>query len=293
VSTARPGERGRPLQDAKPNAMLADDETRARYSKSLEQGLAILRCFAAEPPWLGVADINNAVGCGRSTACRYMTTLVALGYLEQNASRKYRLAARAANVGIAAIASQPSTSARVVLDQVREETGHTASLGALEGGELLYLARARGFGPHQREIDLGILGLRMGYRVPAHCTAMGQLLLAHLPEPDQRELLKRLNLERHGPHSITSMTALRKELNRITADGLALSDQELADALISIATPVTDDTGAVVASVALEAHTATTTIKWLLRHGRPWLVWAAGELSANLGPGIVQEKGSS
>src|SRR3981081_4354996 len=76
-----------------------------RYSQSLERGLAILGCFTPERPVLGIADIADELGMSRSTTHRYVITLVALGYLEQGASRKYLLGLRVTDLGMAALGS--------------------------------------------------------------------------------------------------------------------------------------------------------------------------------------------
>jgi IclR-like helix-turn-helix domain-containing protein len=75
----------------------------SRYSRSLERGLAILGCFTSKRPILGIADIAGALGMSRSTTHRYVITLVALGYLEQGASRKYRLGLRVTDLGMSAL----------------------------------------------------------------------------------------------------------------------------------------------------------------------------------------------
>jgi IclR family transcriptional regulator, pca regulon regulatory protein len=238
-----------------------------RYSASLPAGIAILGCFTPERPLLGISDVSRELDLGRSMAHRYMATLTELGFLEQDASRKYRLAARAADLGAAALDSHPlrRQSARAVLEELRGETGFTASLGVLLDGEVLYLERLRGNGKGQREIDLGILGLRAGCRLPAYCTATGKLLLAGLPGPERNEHIAHFDLTRRGPCSITSMSALRQELRNIETAGVALSDRELSPVLLSIAAPVRDDAGTAVAAVALEAHTAAATPEGLLR----------------------------
>lgn len=76
-----------------------------RYSQSLERGLAILGCFTPERPVLGIADISDDLGMSRSTTHRYAITLVALGFLEQGASRKYRLGLRVTDLGMSALNS--------------------------------------------------------------------------------------------------------------------------------------------------------------------------------------------
>jgi IclR family pca regulon transcriptional regulator len=250
-----------------------------RYSQALEEGAAILRSFTPEHHLRGVSEVAGQLDLERSKTQRLMVTLMALGYLEQNESRKYRLTPRAADIGIAAIETHPPRRhSRALLEQLRDETGHTASLGVLQGTNVIYLQRLRSYEPGQREIDLGVLGLRTGYRLPAHRTAIGKLLLASLPEPEQHALIARLDHRRRGSRLVTK-AALREELQRIPAAGLALSDRELAPELLSIAAPVRDDTGAVIAALAIEAHAAMVTPEDLLHDVGPRLTSAARSLT--------------
>src|ERR1700730_15256669 len=173
-----------------------------RYSQSLERGLAILSCFTPKRPVLGIADIADELGMSRSTTHRYVITLVALGYLEQGASRKYRLGLRVTNLGMSALNSTGLREhAHPYLEELRQRTSYTTSLGVLDGTEVLYVDRARSFRRGQSQIDLG---LQPGSRVPAYCTAMGKLLLAYLPESQQRDLLGEIKPSKRGPHTITS-----------------------------------------------------------------------------------------
>ena len=105
-----------------------------RYSQSLERGLAILGCFTPSRPVLGIADIADELGMSRSTTHRYVITLVALGYLEQGASRKYRLGLRVTDLGMSALNSTGLREhARPYLEELRQRTSYTASLGVLDG----------------------------------------------------------------------------------------------------------------------------------------------------------------
>jgi IclR family pca regulon transcriptional regulator len=158
-----------------------------RYSQSLERGLAILGCFTPKRPVLGIADIADELGMSRSTTHRYVITLVALGYLEQGASRKYRLGLRVTDLGMSALNSTGLREhAHPYLEELRQRTSYTTSLGVLEGAEVLYVDRVRSFRRGQGKIDLN---LHTGSRVPAYCTAMGKLLMAYLPEAEQRDLI--------------------------------------------------------------------------------------------------------
>src|SRR5262249_24881276 len=152
-----------------------------------ERGLAILGCFTPSRPVLGIADIADELGMSRSTTHRYVITLVALGYLEQGASRNYRLGLRVTDLGMGALNSTGlKEHARPYLEELRQRTSYTAALTVLDGTDALYVDRLRSF---RRSLGQSELDLQPGSRVPLYCTAAGKVLLAYLPEAQERELL--------------------------------------------------------------------------------------------------------
>jgi IclR family transcriptional regulator, pca regulon regulatory protein len=278
--------RGKAKDPGKPEhqreAAWSDPDLREpRYSQSLERGLAILGCFSSTRPVLGIADIADALGMSRSTTHRYVITLVALGYLEQGASRKYRLGLRVTDLGMSALHSTGLREhSHPELEELRRRTSYTAGLGVLDGEEILYVDRARGFRLEQTE---AALDPQPGSRLPVHCTAIGKLLLAYLPEHEQRELIAQITLTKHGPNTITSKQALRDELEQIRRDGLAVNDQELAPQLRTLAAPVRDQTGTVLAAVNLSIPGASTPLAELVDTLGPQLLATAERISAGLG----------
>ena len=252
-----------------------------RYSQSLERGLAILGCFTPKRPVLGIADIADDLGMSRSTTHRYVITLVALGYLEQGASRKYRLGLRVTDLGMSALNSTGLREhAHPYLEELRQRTSYTTSLGVLDGLDVLYVDRVRSFRRGQGKAELN---LHTGSRLPAYCTAMGKLLLANLPESEQRELIGQLKLTKRGPNTITSKKTLREELDQIQEAGFAVDDQELAPELYAIAAPVRNDAREVVAAVGLAAHGSMISLEELVDALGPHLVSTADRISARLG----------
>jgi IclR family transcriptional regulator, pca regulon regulatory protein len=252
-----------------------------RYSQSLERGLAILSCFTAKRPVLGIADIADELGMSRSTTHRYVITLLALGYLEQGASRKYRLGLRVTDLGMSALNSTGLREhAQPYLEELRQRTSYTVSLAVLDGPEILYVDRARSF---RRGQDQAGLDVRTGSRLPAYCTAMGKLLLANLPESDQRELLASFKLTKRGPNTITSKKALREELGEVLDASFAVDDEELAKDLYSIAAPVRNEARQVVAAVDIAVPSSMITIGELVDALGPHLVSTADRISARLG----------
>lgn len=205
-------------------------------SRSLEYGLAILACFTGEWHTLGIAEIADLLGVSRSTTHRYALTLVAVGWLEQDNHRKYRLASGAGDVGrsiLSLIAARAGSWA--VLQELRAQTGHTASFGVLDGARATYVQRAYSHGRDQCQAD-GDLG--PGSHVPLHCTALGKAMLASQSEQRQRDLILEMTLTREGPNTITTKHALLRELARCKAAGIAISDEEHAAGVRSIAVAV-------------------------------------------------------
>jgi IclR family pca regulon transcriptional regulator len=252
-----------------------------RYSQSLERGLAILGCFTPDRPVLGIANIADELGMSRSTTHRYVITLVALGYLEQGASRKYRLGLKVTDLGMSALnATGLREHARDDLEGLRVRSSYTVSLGVLDGGDVLYVERARSWRRGQDKIDLG---LQPGSRLPAYCTSMGKVLLANLPDERQRELIGEMTLTSRGPNTITSKKALREELDEVLDAGFAVNDEELAPELYSIAAPVRNETREVVAAVSMAAHASMISLGELVDALGPHLVSTADRISARLG----------
>ena len=192
-------------------------ETGARsgtYSQSLERGLAILSSFRSGSPLLGVSDLAREVGLSRSTTHRYIATLAALGYLQQDpATRKYRLGPRVLDLGFSAINSMDLRElAAPHLQALSDETGRTVNMAVLDGADIVYIERCRTSQRGQRDIDLN---LHIGSRLPAYCTSMGKVLLAGLEPERQREVLEQVQFTQRGPNTLTELEDLLDELERV------------------------------------------------------------------------------
>jgi IclR family pca regulon transcriptional regulator len=253
-----------------------------RYSQSLERGLAILGCFTSSRPLLGIADIADMLGMSRSTTHRYVVTLLALGYLEQEGpARKYRLGLRVTDLGMAAVNSSGLRAvARPYLEELRALSSHTVALAALDETEITWLDVAVGR-PHVPRRSVS--GLFPGLRQPAHASAEGKLLLAHQPRTLQNALLAEMKLSKHGPRTITGKRALRDQFDQILADGIASADGEQALGVSAIAAPVRDGTRDVVAAVSISAENGTARPEELRERVGSHLVACADRVSTRLG----------
>lgn len=158
-----------------PDSARAPESSRYRTSPTLVSGLSLLRQFTPEQPERGIAELARGMRVSPSTAHRYASTCLELGYLEQDAKRRYRLTRRCAAPGIAALAAlEPSGAGERVLRALRDDTGRTVGLAVLDGAEVLYLRRLRGFQRGEYRLERG---LGAGSRRPAEETAAGRALL--------------------------------------------------------------------------------------------------------------------
>ncbi|HLL67811.1 MAG TPA: IclR family transcriptional regulator [Micromonosporaceae bacterium] len=223
------------------------------FSQSLERGLLILASFSEARPVLGIADLARGVELNKSTTHRYVATLAKLGYLQQDPdTKKYSLGPRVVDLGFAAINSMEITRvAAQPLQALSDETGYTVSMAVLDGPDIVYIDRRRS----GRASSFAMaLNLHVGSRLPAYCTSMGKVLLAYQEPAALRALLDRTDLARRGPKTITAREQLTTALARVRQAGIAVNDEELAAGLRSVAAPVRDRSGTVVAAVNIAVH---------------------------------------
>jgi IclR family pca regulon transcriptional regulator len=246
----------------------------ARYSRSLERGLAILGCFTPEQPLLGIAELAGRLSISRPTMHRYVTTLVSLGYLEQDASRKYRLGLGTIDLGAALYATGLCKHARPELETLARRTCYSAEIAVLDGLEILLVGRVLAGTRAAVEATL---------RLPAHCTSVGKVLLAYLPSEQRAKLISEIDLVERGPRTITSKAALHAQLRDVRSEGLAIDDEELMEGSRAIAAPVREESGDVIAAVGLVTYGRVIEADELVSRFEGKLVATAERISRQLG----------
>jgi IclR family transcriptional regulator, pca regulon regulatory protein len=251
-----------------------------RYSSSVQSGLAIVQCFNSETHALGIADLADMLSLSRATTHRYAVTLVALGILDQTRTRKYLLAPKAAAAGMAVLGEIAMRSrCEPVLRKLRDQSRHTVSLAVLDGTRVTYVRRLSAHLKGQYEADLN---LRAGAHLPVHCSALGKSLLVSLPEEERRDLLSTITLTRHGPNTIVTKKGLREEIERVEKDGVALSDEELAPGVRSIAAALSDTVGGRRLAIDITAPARTRSVQQLRARLAPLLISAAKDIGSVL-----------
>lgn len=209
---------------------------------SLGKGLRVLECFGADHPRLSITDVAGMTGLDRATARRCLLTLHELGYAEYD-GKFFTLTPRVLRLGTGALAALPLPQmVQPWLDQLSEQIGQSCSVSILDGTEIVYLARAA-----QRRVMS--IGLMPGSRLPAHCTSMGRVLLAALPEAEALAIVEASDLSPRTVHSRTSPGEVMEEIARVRAQGYALVDQEVELGLRSLAVPLVSARGKVVAAL--------------------------------------------
>ena len=253
-----------------------------RYSQSLERGLAILECFTPAEPVLGIADLADRLGMSRSTTHRYVITLVALGYLRQIENRKYRLGLAVVGLGCSAMSSTPlAEHARPYLEELRSRTGFVVSLAVLDGPEVLLVDRLRGSSSwsaaDRLRSDVGVAAAGVLHRDrQAVCSRS-------CPRMSCDTRLAKCRCAGGPWRTITSKTALHEALEKIRAASLVCAEGEQAEGLLSIAAPVREHSGEVVAAVGMDAHESMISLGDLAGPLGPHLIAAADRVSARLG----------
>lgn len=241
----------------------------------LAKGLAIAERFDRDHPRLTVTDAATLTGLTPAAARRCMRTLEALGYLSydgkffQPTPRFVRLA------GVFTETDPLPRLAEPLLSEVRDRFEESASLGVLEAGDVVFVARAG-------SRHLVATGQRVGGRLPAPLSAAGRVLLASL---DDSAVLRIVAEGLHGPRTEKALAdpeSVLAEVRAGEARGYCLTDEEVEIGLRAVAVPVIDPAGRVIAAMSLSALTARASVERMIEQFVPALQDVAGRLGRML-----------
>jgi IclR family acetate operon transcriptional repressor len=244
--------------------------------KALDRALRVLTALA-ERPGLGLSDLGRELGEAPATLHRILATLAAHDMAETDAEQGWHIGPGAFRVG-SAFLRRTSLVARAqpILRSLMEETGETANLGVVRGGEVLFLAQAETHAAIRAFFPPGALS-------PLHSSGIGKAVLAALP-PARRIATLTGPLEGFTPHTLTTEAALTADLAATAARGWAVDAEERHEGMRCIACAVRDPSGAPVAGLSVSGPAARMQAAGEERVGRA-VVAHARELSAALGAG--------
>jgi IclR family pca regulon transcriptional regulator len=248
---------------------------RTDFVQSLDRGLAVIRCFSSERPSLTLSEVAERTGLTRAAARRFLLTLQELGYVGST-GRQFSLRPRVLALGYAYLSSfSVAQIAQPHLEDLAEELHESCSVSVLDGDDIVYVARASAN-------RIMTIALTVGTRLPPYPTSMGRVLLASLPEEELDAHLRRTQLRKLTERTVVDETELRQILARVAAQGWAAVDQELEAGVRSIAVPIRDSSGRVVAAINASAHAARVQMRTLEKQFLPRLLNAAQQIDAEL-----------
>ncbi len=242
------------------------------FMTSLARGILVIQAFSEQKQQLSISQLGRRTGLSRASVRRCLYTLSKLGLAGTDDARNFYLRPRVLTLGHSYLSSAPlATSAQPILEHLAQILHESCSVALLDGIEIVYIARANV--SRIMSIDLGV-----GTRLPAFCTSMGRVLLANLPPNELENLLPRIEFTRYTERTVNSIEKLRLALAIVRKEGYAIIDQELEIGLRSMAVPVQNAAGKVVAAINVGAHGQRVSVLDMQTRFLPYLRAAAQEL---------------
>jgi DNA-binding IclR family transcriptional regulator len=253
-----------------------DDERPAASVQSIGRAFAILEEVARHADGIGLADLSKRVGLHNSTTFHLVKSMLALGYIRQpRDDKRYRVGRHLFTLAANSFEVEMKNLAMPVLEDLSSETGESAHFCVRMGDIVVVIARTWGSGAFQ-------LMDRAGVVRPAHCTALGKVILASLTPHQLDRVLSRLELKALTPKTITDVGVLRRELENVRADGIAYDDGEFDIEARCVAVPVKNFTGQVIGAIGISGPIWRLSIQALQNHARA-VQAAARRLSIEFG----------
>ena len=262
----------------------ADDKQRVGGVQSLGRAFSILEEVARHREGIGLAELSKLVGLHNSTTFHLAKTLVSLGYLRQEKDNKrYRIGRPLFALAASALDEIEMVNvATPVLEELSRQTSESSHFAVRMGDAVVVIARTSGPGAFQ-------LTDRVGVVRPAHCTALGKIILASLRPEQLTRFIDRVELKPSTPKSISDVGALMREIAEVQRTGVAFDDGEFNMEVRCVAVPVTDFTGQVIGALGISGPIWRLSNQAL--HASAQVVQAAADrLSAEFGAKNAAER---
>lgn len=246
------------------------------FIQSLERGLAVINSFSREHNPQTLSAVASRTGLTRATARRVLLTLTDLGYVHKD-GRDFSLTPKVLDLGYSFLSSfQVVELAQPSMERLVDEVRESSSMSVLDGSEIVYVARV----PTSRIMTIS---LALGSRLPAYPTSMGRVLLSGLPVGDLDGYIAATKFEKLTPHTIVDARVFRDVIEKTREDGYTLVDQELEEGVRSIAAPIRNGRGEVIAAINLSCHASRVDVDRINTEFRPRLLHTADEISDRAG----------
>jgi IclR family transcriptional regulator, pca regulon regulatory protein len=246
-------------------------EAGADFVRSLARGLAVLKAFDQHDPAMTLSDVARKTGLSRASAGRFLKTLVTLGYASFD-GRDYRLRPRVLELGMAYFSSHSFVDiTNPILREAADRAKEPCSMAVLDGSEIVYVAR------HTAERMMSI-SINIGKRYPAHSTSLGWVLLGGLDDDTLAAMIEAAEIRQVTPHTITDKEELHRLIRQGRIDGFCQAESQLEVGILSIAVPVHDRGGRIIAAINMGVPSSRHTPDSLRRDLLPILRETADEI---------------
>ncbi len=238
---------------------------------SFSRGLQVMEILAAHPSGLTLTEMAEKAGLTRAGARRFLLTLVASGYAVQD-GRKFLLSSRLISVARTWMSGSSLWAfAEPFMRSVSLTLNESCSAAILAEQDVVYVARVAG----RRILSVA---LHVGTRLPAYCTAMGRVLLSDLKPAELERFLAKATIRANTAKTITDRARLAAKIAEVRDAGFAVVDEELEIGLRSIAVPIRDRTGKIVAAINVSTQSARFSPDAMEREILPHLKQAAASI---------------
>jgi IclR family pca regulon transcriptional regulator len=228
----------------------------------LAKGLKVIEAFQADKARLSIAEIATVTGLDRATARRCLLTLAELGYAHYD-GKFFELTPRVLRLGSAYLSATPLPRLlQPHLDRLSEEVGQSASASVLDGTDIVYIARAA----LKRVMSINLMP---GSRLPAWCVSMGRVILSDMPDAQARAFIEGCAREPFTPLTKVAVDDIVVAIAAARLDGYAINDQELELGLRSIAVPIVNERGRIVAAMNIGVAVAAMSRDAMIAHLLP------------------------
>lgn len=244
------------------------------FIEALARGLDVIRTFEPARPEMSLAEVAAATGLSRPTARRILLTLEELGYARSGDGR-FALTPRVLELGMAYVSSMGLWEvAKPHMRQLVAQVDESVSIAQLDGSDIVYVARVA-------VPKIVALRVEIGTRFPALATSLGKVLLAALPTAELENALAQPGRSGLVPRWQPDTEERNAVLREVRARGWAVTDQDLALGIRSVAVPLRDGEGRVIAALNVNSHAAETSMETVTEEYLPLLLQTAGAISAD------------
>ncbi|MCL6611508.1 MAG: IclR family transcriptional regulator [Peptococcaceae bacterium] len=225
---------------------------------SVERALAILEALGQKTQGFGCTELGQLLGLHKSTVHRLISTLQAFGFVEKDPrTERYKLGTKLIYLGLEALNGLDFRKIAIpYMQELMEISRETVQLAVLDGGEVLFLERDQS--PEAITVNLGLRG-------PVYCTSEGKVLLAYLKEENVSEILGKQEMRQFTINTITEVNQFISHLEKVRSQGFAINAEEMVEGVRSIAAPVYNHTGKVIAALSITGPSTRLSLERIYR----------------------------